>query len=111
MFVAPIKRGAPAKNMELTVPVRSGMVRGTRLIRARIEAMQNILDIVQIVLAAILITAVLLQNKGTGLGSAFGGGENVYRTKRGFEKTLFIATIVVSVLFFGTALANVLVQR
>ncbi|MBI5037649.1 MAG: preprotein translocase subunit SecG [Candidatus Kerfeldbacteria bacterium] len=73
--------------------------------------MGNIFNIAQIVLAGFLITAILLQNKGTGLGSAFGGGENVFRTKRGFEKTLFFATIVLSLLFFGVSLTNVLVQR
>jgi preprotein translocase subunit SecG len=38
---------------------------------------------------------------------AFGGVGDVFRTKRGIEKGLFIATIVLSILFFGTAILNV----
>jgi len=68
----------------------------------------NILNISQAVLAVILIISVLLQARGTGLGAAFGGDSNVYRTKRGVEKKLFQATIVVAILFFGVSLANVL---
>lgn len=71
--------------------------------------LQNILNIVQTVLAVLLIAGVLLQSRGTGLGAAFGGGGNVYRTKRGAEKKLFQLTIIITILFFGVALANVLV--
>lgn len=67
----------------------------------------NILNISQAVLAIILMAAVLLQARGTGLGAAFGGDSNIYRTKRGMEKRLFQATIVVAILFFGVSLANV----
>ncbi len=74
--------------------------------------MQRILDIVQIVLAALLVTAILMQSKGTGLGGVFGGGDsNIYRTKRGAEKVLFMATIVIGVLFFASAFASVLLRR
>lgn len=68
--------------------------------------MIRFIDIVQIVVAILLITAILLQSKGTGLSGVFGGEGNVYRTKRGFEKILFYTTIVLSVLFFGIAILN-----
>lgn len=68
----------------------------------------NILNISQAVLAVLLMLCVLFQARGTGLGAAFGGDSNVYRTKRGVEKKLFQATIVVVILFFGVSLANVL---
>ena len=67
-----------------------------------------ILDIIQLVSAVLLVAVVLLQNRGTGLGASFGGEGNVYRTKRGLEKTLSIATIVLAVVFLATALINVL---
>lgn len=70
-----------------------------------------ITDIIQIVTAILLIIVILLQNRGGGLGSAFGGegsGGNVYQTKRGFEKSLFVFTIILSVIFLGTALFNVI---
>ena len=67
-----------------------------------------LLDIIQVILAVILIAVILLQNQGAGLGAAFGGEGSAYRTKRGPEKILFIITIVVSTLFLLTALANVI---
>ena len=68
----------------------------------------TVLNVVQVVLAALLVICILLQARGTGLGSAFGGEGNVYRTKRGIEKKLFQATIIFAILFFGVALANAL---
>lgn len=70
---------------------------------------QAILSITQIILAILLVAAVMLQARGTGIGAAFGGGGNVFRTKRGAEKKLFQLTIIFSLLFFGVALANALV--
>ncbi|MDP3985480.1 MAG: preprotein translocase subunit SecG [bacterium] len=72
--------------------------------------LNQILSIVQIILAVLLVAAILMQARGTGLGVAFGGGDAVYRTKRGIEKILFRATIVTAVLFFGVALANILLS-
>ncbi len=68
--------------------------------------MNRFIEIAQIVVAILLITAILLQAKGTGLSGVFGGEGNVYRTKRGFEKILFYSTIGLSVLFFGIAILN-----
>lgn len=68
-----------------------------------------VLNVSQIVLAILLIIVVLIQSQGSGLGSAFGGGGNVYRTKRGAEKKMHQITIIISILFFGVALTNVLV--
>ena len=65
-----------------------------------------IIDIIQITFAVLLIIAILLQNRGSGLGSAFGGEGNVYRTKRGVEKYLFYATIIFAILFLAIALAR-----
>ncbi|MFH1171352.1 MAG: preprotein translocase subunit SecG [bacterium] len=68
----------------------------------------HISTIILIILAAILVTLILLQQRGTALGGAFGGSGDFYGTKRGAEKMIFIATVVVAVLFLGLALANVL---
>ena len=75
--------------------------------------MDKILNISQIVIAALLIGVVVLQNRGAGAGSIFGGGggdANVYTTKRGVERVLLIATIVLTVLFMGVALTNVIIR-
>jgi preprotein translocase subunit SecG len=68
------------------------------------------LNIALIILSLLIAGAVLLQGRGSGIGMAFGGDSNVYRTKRGLERVLFRFTIVLCVLFFGTALANAFVS-
>lgn len=67
------------------------------------------LSIIQIVLSLILIGLIIIQSKGTGLGTAFGGDMGFYGTKRGAEKMLFVFTIIISVLFMATSLIGVLV--
>ena len=62
------------------------------------------LSAIQLVSAIFLTIAILLQSRGAGLSGAFGGEGNIYRTKRGVEKTLFVATIVFAIIFFGSAL-------
>ncbi len=67
----------------------------------------RILTAVQLISSMILILLILLQAKGSGLGSAFGGEGNVYRTKRGLEKGLFVLTIIVAVLFAMSSALNI----
>ncbi len=56
-------------------------------------------QIVQMVLAIVLIGVILLQARGSGF-SAFGSADSsIYRTRRGFERTLFQFTIVIAVLW------------
>jgi len=69
---------------------------------------QLILDIIQIISAATVVVLVLVQNRGAGVGAAFGGEGNVYRTKRGVEKYLFILTIIFSIIFLGVSLISVI---
>lgn len=64
------------------------------------------LPYVQIGLSVILIFLILIQSKGSGLSGVFGGEGNVYRTKRGAERILFIVSIVIAILFFGVAFLN-----
>lgn len=61
--------------------------------------MKPAIYIIQIILAILLIFVIIIQQKGTGMGGAFGGDLGFYRTKRGAEKLLFYATIVLSVCF------------
>lgn len=60
------------------------------------------LEIIQLVLAILVIVAILMQQQGSGLGGAFGGEGNFYRSKRGLEKVLFFATIILIVLFVAS---------
>lgn len=70
--------------------------------------MSTLLAVIQIVISVLLTSAILLQQRGTGLSATFGGEGNVYRTKRGLEKVIFGATIVLAALFFITALLNII---
>ena len=67
-----------------------------------------ILDIAQVVLAILLTASILLQARGADAGLAFGGSGSFYSTRRGIEKKLHMATIVLAVLFLGVSLANTL---
>lgn len=69
--------------------------------------MLKVITTVQIASAILLIGAILLQQRGVGLGAAFGGEGSLYRTKRGIERWIFIATIVFAVIFFASAFAGV----
>ena len=74
--------------------------------------MNNILNIVQIVIAVLLVAAILFQQKGSGLSAAFGGGGgggDVYFKKRGIEKILSIATIILAALFIVGAIIRMFI--
>lgn len=71
--------------------------------------MKPVISLIQIILGILLILVIIIQQKGTGLGSAFGGGSGFYRTKRGAEKLLFYSTIILSVFFIGASLIGLLV--
>jgi preprotein translocase subunit SecG len=72
--------------------------------------MQTALNIVQIVLATALTLVILLQVKGGGIGGIFGQAETVYRTKRGVEKWLFYATIVIASAFVIVAIVSLIMS-
>jgi preprotein translocase subunit SecG len=66
--------------------------------------------IVELVLAILLVVAVLLQHRGTGLGGAFASEANVYRSKRGVEKFLYRATIALGVILVAVVLADLFLR-
>jgi len=71
--------------------------------------MNNLLPILQILVAVGLITLILLQQGGSGLGSAFSqDGSGSYSAKRGVQKHIFNGTIVLGVLFVILAIINLL---
>lgn len=67
--------------------------------------MQTILTVVQVVLSLLLSVAILTQQRGTGLSSTFGGSGTFYTSKRGAEKVLFNATVVLGILFVANSIA------
>jgi len=52
-----------------------------------------------IILGIALTALIVFQTQNSGAGSVFGSDTTVYRTRRGLEKTLFQATIVLSIIF------------
>ena len=72
--------------------------------------MNTILPIAQSIIAILLIIFILIQQRGTALGSAFGGeGGGFYSTRRGIQKKIFWATIIFGALFVILALVNLIV--
>lgn len=68
--------------------------------------MREFLPLAQIFISIILITLILLQQKGQALGSAFGQEGGFYATRRGFQKKIFWATVMSGSLFILLALLN-----
>jgi len=64
--------------------------------------------LIQIIISIALITVILLQARGSGLGGIFGGDSSIYKTRRGIDKTLYQSTIGLSIAFFGVSILNVL---
>ena len=87
------------------------MLTGDGTLRAQMETLKAILPYVQTVLSLLLIIGIVLQNRGASLGGAFGGDNfaSTFYKRRGAEKFLFQATIVVAVLFVVTAIVGFLI--
>ena len=67
------------------------------------------ITIVQTVFAVLLIVAILLQQRGSGLSGTFGGEGSTYSTRRGAEKIIFVATIILAILWIGVSVVRLLV--
>jgi preprotein translocase subunit SecG len=70
---------------------------------------QTILSIVTITTAVLMMLAILLQARGASLGAGFGSSGELYTTRRGTDKSLFEATIVLAVVFVGSLLTGLLI--
>ena len=69
------------------------------------------MNLAQIVISIALIVAIILQSKGAGLGGLTGATEgSVIRARRGVEKLLFNITIGLAIVFFATAILNVMIN-
>lgn len=70
--------------------------------------MKSFFPIVQIIVAIILIVSILLQQRGTALGSAFGGEGGFYATRRGIQQKILWVTIIFGALLIILALLNLI---
>ena len=67
--------------------------------------------IIQIVLSALIITLILLQERSSGMSGLLGGsGEGYYQARRGMEKLIFYSTIVLAVVFVALAVYQLFIQ-
>ena len=68
----------------------------------------TILQIVTVGSAVLMILAILLQQRGESLGAGFGSSGELYTTRRGLDKNLFEASIVMAVIFVLSILVGLL---
>lgn len=73
--------------------------------------MLKIINIAEMVISVLLVISILLQNRGAGLSSTFGGDFGGYYSKRGFEKFIVWFSIGLSIIFVFLALANLIVAN
>ena len=68
--------------------------------------MKNILLIANIVTSILIVIFILVQGRGAGLGSAWGGGGEFFQTRRGIEKLTMQATVFLIIIFFAISVIN-----
>lgn len=68
----------------------------------------DILQWVTVGAAVLMVAAILLQQRGASLGAGFGGSSELYTSRRGLDKSLFEATIVLAVVFVLSIVAGLL---
>lgn len=75
------------------------------------QTLSTVLPYVQIVLAVILAALILIQQRGASAGGALSGGDGFgYNTRRGAEKIIFFASIIVSILFVTSAIISLIIK-
>ena len=69
------------------------------------------LTILQICVSVAIVILILLQERGSGISGLLGGGDggSVYQTRRGLEKGIFAATIILSIVFVGLSILKLFV--
>lgn len=67
--------------------------------------MQTLLMVFQVIISILLSLSILVQQRGTGLSATFGGSGGFYTSKRGAERVLSTATVVLAVLFLLNSIA------
>ena len=70
--------------------------------------MQTYLNIAMIIVSILLVALIIIGARNSAVGNVFGGDSPVYHARRGIERTLFNASVWVSVIFFVLAILSVL---
>lgn len=71
--------------------------------------MEKITNIVTIVSAVLMIILILLQSRGASLGAGFGGSSELYTARRGVDKTIFQATIIMAIIFVMSIVVGIVI--
>ncbi len=69
----------------------------------------NFLEILVFVSAILTVLLVLVQQRGASLGAGFGSSGELYTKRRGLEKSIFVATVVTSVVFVSSILGLLII--
>ncbi len=73
--------------------------------------MNNTLLIANIVVCVLIVVFILLQGRGAGLGSAWGGGGETFQTRRGVEKVIMRLTVFLIFIFLAISIASILMRK
>jgi preprotein translocase subunit SecG len=68
--------------------------------------MKEVMLVLNIIISAILVALILMQGRGAGMGSAWGGSGETFQTRRGIEKVTLRLTIFFIILFFVVSAVN-----
>ncbi len=71
----------------------------------------SILQIVTVISAILMVAAILLQQRGASLGAGFGASGELYTSRRGLDKSLYRATVVLAVIFIASMLGAMLLPN
>lgn len=69
----------------------------------------NFLEVITLISAILTILLVLLQQRGASLGAGSGSSGELYTTRRGLEKSMFVATVVCVMVFVSSILGLLLI--
>jgi len=75
-----------------------------------LKLMKSILLLVNIILSVLVVVLILIQGRGAGLGSAWGGGGEMFQTRRGVEKITLRLTVILIIVFFLISVVNLFVK-
>lgn len=70
-----------------------------------------ILQIITVASAILMVIAILLQQRGASLGAGFGSSGELYTTRRGLDKSLYRATIVLAIIFAASIVGVILLPN
>ncbi len=72
--------------------------------------MKNALLIANIITSILTVIFILIQGRGAGLGSAWGGGGETFQTRRGIEKVTLQITVFLIIVFFTISIVNFFIK-